>query len=130
MVASSEISFVACNRIYLANKFLSTLAHEYVHICQIDKDGMLKFYWNYVFNKRRRLQYELEAYTINMFVEWLTFGSVSSWRAKDLAQIISGKTYCKMISFEAALHIVNSIVESIPSDLPNLVCFEDVEKLF
>lgn len=42
------------------------LAHERVHVAQMRRDGLLRFWWRYAFSRRHRLAYEVEAYRVSM----------------------------------------------------------------
>ena len=42
------------------------LAHEQVHVQQMRRDGLLRFWWRYATSRRHRLAYEVEAYRVSM----------------------------------------------------------------
>lgn len=52
-------------------------AHECQHIHQYAHDGGVEFSWQYVTNHVKRAQYEAEAYTVDLELQW--------WRYKRLA---------------------------------------------
>ena len=42
------------------------IAHEQVHVQQMRRDGLLRFWWRYATSRRHRLAYEVEAYRVSM----------------------------------------------------------------
>jgi hypothetical protein len=42
------------------------IAHEQVHVRQMQRDGLLRFWWRYATSRRHRLAYEVEAYRVTI----------------------------------------------------------------
>ncbi|MEJ7929268.1 hypothetical protein WG922_04705 [Ramlibacter sp. AN1015] len=56
------------------------LAHEHVHVEQMRRDGLLRFWWRYACSRRHRLAYEVEAYRVS-----IAHGSTLAGCARTLA---------------------------------------------
>ncbi len=56
------------------------LAHEQVHVRQMRRDGLLRFWWRYMTSRAHRLAYEVEAYRVS-----LAYGSSLASVARTLA---------------------------------------------
>lgn len=46
------------------------LVHEVIHAQQAKKEGILKYAYNYISNKTKRTEYEVEAYRSEMVLDW------------------------------------------------------------
>ena len=51
------------------------IAHERIHQEQQRRDGLLRFWWRYITDKRARLDYEVEAYRV-----WVQVAPGDLWR--------------------------------------------------
>lgn len=77
------------------------IRHELIHMNQADKDGTIRMMFKYIFSKKRRLQYEVEAYVENVMAyvdNNYPFNAVVEYYAKTL----SSKTYLWMTDKETA----------------------------
>ncbi len=73
--------------------------HEIIHIMQRKRYGKLKFYFNYLFSQKFRNSAEIEAYCVNLFIDYLVLRdghqldvdkrkSYSSMYIKDVCDIV------------------------------------------
>ena len=61
--------------------------HEHQHIVQSNKDGWLKFNWNYLLSSSCRAQYEAEAYSTDIELHWYYSKQIPN--THDLALILT-----------------------------------------
>jgi len=73
------------NLMFIKAQFKNSVAlhkHEETHQMQMRRDGLLKFWFRYLFSKKYRLNYEVEAYRVQ-----ISHGASLDGCAKHLAEM-------------------------------------------
>lgn len=90
--------------IFLSKKLLNQhladlIEHEKVHLKQQKKDG-IKFFFKYIFSKKARYEYELEAYAHQIL--FLATPGSKPYLIEQVARLLSSSMYFRMVTFSQA----------------------------